>query len=86
MKKKIIKLNKHEVIVGIEPKVCSGPGWGNSPLWIHIFDNQTNKYRSDCIQPNERTKEMNILFPILMAANSAMSEALQDIIKQKTDA
>jgi hypothetical protein len=81
---KKIKLSRHESIIGIEPRVCAGPGWGNSPMCIHIVDKATGKYRLECLQPEDRTKEMAILFPILLSAYNSMLNEVNTIVKQPT--
>ncbi|QRD62613.1 hypothetical protein H8Z72_22935 (plasmid) [Xanthomonas citri pv. citri] len=69
---KIIQLSEHERIVAVVPQRAAGPGWGNSPTWVHIVDYANNTHREECIQPEERTPELHALY----APAAAMTEAL----------
>ena len=57
-----IKLKKHEHILAVVPVYCSGPGWANAVLRIHIADEMTHMYRTEFIQPNERNAVQHTLF------------------------
>jgi hypothetical protein len=67
-----ITLNPHEKVVAVVPERCHGPGWSNSPTWVHIVDYSTAKHRAECIQPEERTPALDALF----AAGEAMHRSL----------
>lgn len=71
MKPKKIDLAYDERIIAVVPERCFGPGWNNSPAWVYITDS-SSRLRTECIQPQERTPEMNTLF----AAGEAMCNAL----------
>ena len=67
-----IKLKKHEHIIAVVPEYCSGPGWSNRVLWVHIADGNTRTYRTEAIQPDERNRDQVVLFK----AGEAMHQAL----------
>ena len=71
MKPRIIKLAHGERIVGVLPQRCGGPGWSNAPVWVAIAGND-GTLREECIQPEEMTPAMRVLF----AAGEAMCNAL----------
>ena len=80
-----IVLAENEKIIAVVPEYASGPGWANLPLWVHIVNNQ-NKYRVECIQPNDQTLEMQILFRLCCDAHYAMMKAISPLVlteKQK---
>ncbi len=75
-----IKIKKHEHILAVVPEYCSGPGWSNPVLWVHIADGNTRTYRTEAIQPNERNRDQWILFK----TGEAMHQALIDsVVKQE---
>lgn len=63
MKPKTIKLAYGERVIAAVPERCYGPGWTNAPVWVYIASND-GRLRQECIQPNERTPEMNALFGV----------------------
>jgi hypothetical protein len=72
----MIELKETEHIVCCYGEYCAGPGWSNAPLWYIIRDAVDGSLRQECIQPEERSPEMNLLFPVLTAAHGAMMKAL----------
>ena len=46
-----INLKKHEHIIAVVPEYCSGAGWSNRVLWVHIADGNSRTYRTEAIQP-----------------------------------
>jgi len=41
---------------------ASGPGWGNKPLWVLVWNSLDDEYRVECIQPEDQTYEMGLLY------------------------
>lgn len=76
MKPKTIKLTEHERVVAVVPERCSGPGWANAVVWVHIVDYATGTHRCEDIQPNERTNEMHTLFACGEAIHNALMSAV----------
>ena len=72
---KTIKLAYGERIIGVCPERCAGPGWSNAVVWVYIATND-GRLREECIQPDERTPAMHVLF----AAGEAMAQALVDAV------
>lgn len=75
---KKIALHADEKIIAVIPEHCSGPGWSNMPIWVYIIDS-SQKLRTECIQPDEMTREMWTLFK----AGAAMCEALVSAVPVK---
>jgi len=71
MPKEII-LGAHERIVAVTPERATGPGWINEIVWVHIVNYSTGKYRVESIQPDERTKEIDLLFDVAEAVSSKL--------------
>ena len=63
------------------PEYCSGAGWSNRVLWVHIADGNTSTYRTEAIQPDERNRDQVVLFK----AGEAMHQALiaSVVVKQE---
>jgi hypothetical protein len=59
---KVIDISTSEMIVAVAPESCSGLGWANEPTFVYIYDSATGKYRSECIQPTERSSALHYLF------------------------
>lgn len=73
MKINPIQLAYGEQVIAVVPEYASGPGWSNTPLWVHISGGQGgNKLRSVCIQPEQQTAEMHALFGPCAAMHKAM--------------
>ena len=58
---KHIDLRKNERIAAVVPENCSGHGWSNRVVWVHIIDN-AGGHRSECLQIADQSPEMLILF------------------------
>lgn len=74
-------LESDEYVLAIVPEYASGPGWSNRPLWVYIARRATGttlSVREECLQPEEWTREINALFPILAAAHGAMMRAVRE--------
>lgn len=63
MNPKQIELADGERIIAVVPETCSGPGWINSVVWVHIAD-KAGKLRTEAIQPNEQTPQLRTLFKV----------------------
>lgn len=67
-----IKLKRNERVVAVVPEIINGAGFRNTPLWIYIVDNIAGTYREECLQPEEQTDRMRVLFPTLETAHATM--------------
>lgn len=68
---KPLKLDYGERVIAVVPEFCSGPGWANRVIWVHIVAND-GRVRSEAIQPTDQTPEQIALF----APGAAMHDAL----------
>ena len=50
---KHITLSQSERIVAVVPETCSGPGWLNQIVHVHIVDNATGTYRYESLHAAE---------------------------------
>ena len=57
-----VTLKRYEHILAVVPEYCSGPGWGNSLLKVHIADNAAGTYRTEFIQPQDQNRDQMVLF------------------------
>ena len=74
-----IKLKKHEHIIAVVPEYI--PDCNNRVLWVHIADGNTNTFRTEAIQPDERNRDQVVLFK----AGEAMHQALVDSVVVKKE-
>lgn len=79
-----MKLSEHDHIVTAYAESASGPGWGNSPIWVIIRSSLDGSFRQDCIQPSEQTAEMQHLYHVLQAAHLAMTGAVRRALEKRT--
>lgn len=73
-----VRLKPGERIVAVVPEYCAGPGWANRPIWVHIV-NQANHYRMECIQPEQQSKEQQLLFRLAETAHRQMIDTVKII-------
>jgi hypothetical protein len=59
-----LMLAADEQIVAVVPERAAGPGWSNAPVWVHIVGQSGQRYRCECLQPQEQTPELMALFRI----------------------
>lgn len=77
-----IQLSRTERVLAVVPEYCAGPGWANSPLWVHIADHATGMLRSECIQPEDQTPEQLTLFRIGADVHAALVNSIG--VKRRT--
>jgi hypothetical protein len=63
-------------IVAAWAEPCSGPGWANTPLWYLVRD-VSGALRIECLQPDEQTREMLVLYGLCAAAHGALLEQVR---------
>jgi hypothetical protein len=68
----MITLQHNERLIAVVPEKAQGPGWSNTPLWVHIADYSNNSHRVECIQPEDQTPAMRVLFHTLRIAHDQM--------------
>lgn len=64
-------LGQYDTIVTAWCEPASGPGWSNTPLWYLVRDGD-GKLRIECLQPNERSEEIAVLYNVCAAAQSSL--------------
>ena len=65
-------LNDNDTIVTAWAEACSGLGWTYTVIWVLIRD-RDDRLRIDCLQSDEQTKEIRILFEISALASEKMT-------------
>lgn len=80
---KKIRLDEFEVVRGAWAESASGPGWANTIVWVSIYDATTGKTRLEDIQPDERSLWMSHIFPLCLAASSALNAAVIEMTVKK---
>lgn len=73
--KKALNWRKGDFILSVRPERCYGSGWTNTPIWVIIKD-INGDIREECLQPDEQTRDMRLLFDVLLTAHNAMINAL----------
>ena len=71
-------LNQGDIIITAYAESCAGPGWANTPIWVIVRDLE-GKMRLDCLQPDEQTHDMRLLYRLSEAAHQAMLNAIEKV-------
>ncbi len=79
---KRITLEKHERIIAIVPEYCSGPGWANRLVNVHIVDWATNTHRVEHLQTDEVPRDMQVLFGVGAKVHDVMMGAIAPTVKK----
>lgn len=73
---KVIELKEGERVIAVVPHRAQGPGWSNAPTWVWIQHAGTGFVRQECIQPEERTEDMDALYDIGDSVHCALIRAI----------
>lgn len=76
-----ITLKCGERIVAAVPEFCGGPGWSNTPVWVHIVA-KDGTYRQECLQPDQQTPSMRQVFRICNEAHRLMLDEIEALTKR----
>lgn len=68
----MITLKRNERVVAVVPEIITGAGYRNSPLWVYIVNAVDSTYRTECLQPEQQTDRMRVLFSTLEQAHETM--------------
>lgn len=74
--KKIKRLGPHETIICAYAQKARGSGWANQPLWYIVQDGD-KKLHEECLQPDEQSKEIGLLYDISETVHNALLYALE---------
>lgn len=66
---KPIKLTANELVIAVVPESCSGPGWSNRLVSVHIVDYADGKHRVVYLQPSEQPMELMAAFRLIEQAH-----------------
>lgn len=69
-------LEADEQIVAVVPEIAAGPGWSNMPVWVHIVGQSGQRYRCECLQPQEQSQEMLAMFRIGVEVCKSLKDAV----------
>ena len=75
-------ISKTDTIVTAYCCSASGPGWGNSPVWVIVRDRE-GKMREECIQPEDQTEGMSLLYGVSQAVHLAMTGSVEKWAEKK---
>ena len=56
-------------------KFAAGPGWANQPLWV-LIKRASGKYEVACLQPEEYTPDVRMLYAISNVVCDSMTAAV----------
>lgn len=70
-------LGEHDDIVSAYAEPASGPGWGNAPVWVVVKSRLDGRLRLECLQPDEQSSEIMMLYRVSSVAHSEMTGAVR---------
>lgn len=76
------KLDGDESVVTAYADRHAGPGWRNAAVWVVVMD-ANKRLRRDCIQQDEMTDEMLVLFDVSHSAHKSMASAVLGAARRK---
>ena len=79
-----MKLKRDDHIVTAWAEAASGPGYSNAPLWV-LIRNPIGELRVECMQPEQQSLEMLVLYSTSAAAHEAMLNAVRSHTKHYDD-
>ena len=71
------RLKRTEHVVTAWAASAAGPGWANSPVWVLIRDMADGSHRTECLQPDEQTDEIRLLYQFSALAHCQMTAAVE---------
>jgi len=71
-----MNIRKDDTIVTAYAERASGPGWANCPLWV-VVRGRDGVVRVECLQPEEQTNDMVVLYNVSEAVHLAMTQAVK---------
>lgn len=69
-------IKKGDTIVTAYAERASGPGWANCPLWV-IVKGSDGVLREECIQADQQTPDMAVLYNIAAEVHLALRRAVK---------
>lgn len=75
-----LKIGKDERVITAFAEPAAGPGWSNQPIWVIIRDGN-GQLRQECIQPEQQTYEMLLLYRASYELHSSMAKAADDALR-----
>jgi hypothetical protein len=72
-------LGEHDHVVTAFAQRASGPGWSNTPLWVIIQDGD-GKLRRECLQPDEQSHTMMLLYNLSNSLNSQLTAEVENVL------
>ena len=67
----------NDTIITAYAERASGPGWANRPVWVIIEDRVTAKMRAECLQPDEQSEAVTLLYDVAESAHLALTAAVK---------
>lgn len=66
------------VVTAFAEPAC-GPGWANQPVWV-ICRNHDGSLYMECIQPEEQTREMRLMYSLSADIHQKMRREAEQIL------
>jgi hypothetical protein len=73
--KKPLHLKDGDVFVTAYAQPASGPGWGNSPLWV-VIRTRDGRLREECLQPEDQPAPIRQIYSIAAEVQRMMERQL----------
>jgi hypothetical protein len=71
-------------IVTVWGTYANGPGWANQPMWVIVRNQFTGALRQECIQPEDQTYDMHMMFNISANVSTHLVNAVTKAVQGAT--
>lgn len=75
-----MKLDETDHIIAVVAEPASEHGWANTPLWVIVQDSN-GKLRRECLQPDEQSDGIRVLYATAAAMHSALTREIEALRK-----
>jgi len=74
--RRALHMTRTDRMVTAYAQPASGPGWSNRPLYV-IVEDRDGKLRSECLQPDEFSRDLSLLYGIASVVHGELLKMLE---------
>jgi hypothetical protein len=74
--RRALHMTRTDRMVTAYAQPASGPGWSNRPLYV-IVEDRDGKMRSECLQPGEFSRDLELLYGIASVVHGELLKMLE---------
>lgn len=81
--KKVKPIGEYEHVICAYAQHANGPGWANGPLWYIVRNKQTGVLREECLQPNEQSIGLHLVYNIAEGVHRVLTSEIEKLVKRR---